>query len=185
LKIEKRYSRLSEVILLSLAGKSLEEIISHIATSTPYNIRPDRTPIDPSLQLDDATGYNFYYFNQCAIRVSIALKKSGVSLSGAKNVTNPGYSPYGKGNIVGAKNLSVFLWKFGKPEIYNGTNTDVFKKLFGRQGIVYFENFIEEGARRADATHIDLWNRYFNMAPFPFSQMFDATRILFWEILYY
>ncbi|HMP20597.1 MAG TPA: T6SS effector amidase Tae4 family protein [Ferruginibacter sp.] len=148
----------------------------------PYNIRPDRTPINPKLPLDDATGANFLYFNQCAIRVSLSLRRSGVSLAGAKNITNPGHSPYGNGNILGATNLAGFLLKFGTPEAYDGTKTDVVSKIRNRTGIVYFENFIEDGRRTHSATHIDLWNKTNYQSPFPFSQMFDATRILFWDI---
>lgn len=75
----------------------------------PYSYRPDRTPIDRTQPLDDEGGGNFKYYNQCAIRVSLALRNSGVSLNGAINQTNPGHSAYGNNNIIGAKNLACFL----------------------------------------------------------------------------
>lgn len=157
----------------------------------PYNVRPDRTPINRRLPLndntDDPTEANFLHFNQCAIRVSLALRRSGVSLAGASNISNPPpngptLAPTGNGNVLGAKNLAGFLFKFGTPEVYNGTNADVVSKLKNRTGIVYFENFIEGGRRSSSATHIDLWDKTHYMSPYPFSQMFDATRIYFWDI---
>jgi hypothetical protein len=159
--------------------------------SLPYDIRPDRTPINPSLPLNDNTDdpiqANFLYFNQCSIRMSLSLRRSGVSLAGALNISNPPpngsrLAPTGNGNILGAKNLAGLLFKFGKPEIYNGTVTDVVSKLKNRTGIVYFENFVEDGRRSISATHIDLWDKTHYMSPYPFSQMFNATRIFFWDI---
>ncbi|SEN99478.1 T6SS effector amidase Tae4 family protein [Niastella yeongjuensis] len=148
----------------------------------PYDIRPDRTPIDPKKPVNDVTGENFLYFNQCAIRVSIALRKSGVSLKGAKNYTNPGSSPLGNGNIIGAKNLTRFLLKFGKPEEYNGMTTNVVSKITGRTGIIYFENIYEGGVRSPDHVHIELWDNDHYQSNFDPMQMFSGTKILFWEI---
>lgn len=151
----------------------------------PYKIRPDRTPIDSRKPLNDLTGANFLYFNQCSIRMSIALRKSGVDISGAENVTNAKAGTkgaFGNGNILGAKNLTVFLRKFENPTKYDGTKTDVVSKLKDKTGIIYFENFVENGRRSTQAVHIDLWDKTQYMSPFPFTQMFDAKTILFWEI---
>lgn len=157
----------------------------------PYSYRPDRTRFDPSRPLNDSDTdpsiANFMYYNQCAIRVSVALRKAGLVLKNVKNITNPGGNPYSKdGNVLGARNLAEHLKKYGKPQPYNGTKEDVAKLLHGKTGIIYFENIIEdvEGipTRSVNHVHIDLWDKDHYMAPFPFSQMFKATRILFWQI---
>jgi hypothetical protein len=69
------------------------------------------------------------YYNQCAIRLSIALQKSGVDLSSTKNLTNPGGQTFTrKGEVVGAYNLAMFLRgtnMLGKPEVFDGTTQDI------------------------------------------------------------
>jgi len=154
----------------------------------PYNLRPDRTRINLELPLDDFSGENFKYFNQCAIRVSISLTRSGVSLRGVRNITYPGgqtYSP--SGQVLGATNLANYLRNFSQPRVYNGTRENVRSLIAGKTGIIYFENFIEtdingRSFRSHQHVHVDLWDRSRYMANFPFSQMFGATKILFWEI---
>ncbi|HEX6427559.1 MAG TPA: T6SS effector amidase Tae4 family protein, partial [Niastella sp.] len=85
-------------------------------------------------------------------------------------------------NIIGATNLSKFLLKFGKPEDYNGMNTNVVSKITGRTGIIYFENIIEDGVRSHTNVHIELWDKDHYQSGFVFEQMFSGTTILFWEI---
>jgi len=154
----------------------------------PYEIRPDRTPSDPRYQVNDQNGNSFLYYNQCSIRMSLTLRRSGVNLAGAKNITNPGHSPYGNGNILGATNLAGFLIeKFAKPEIYNGTKTDIASKLNGRTGIIYFQGYNENYGSNAPPlrssanVHIDLWNKNRIMAPY-LNQMLDSTTVFFWEV---
>ena len=153
----------------------------------PYEHRPDRTPINPKLPLDDATGANFAYFNQCAIRMSITLRKSGVNLSGVKNITNPGGQTYANGNVIGATNLAVFLLKYGKPQVYDGTKVNIASTLKNKKGIIYFQGYNENygttlPAERSNGNvHIDLWNNDTIMAPY-LQQMLDAKRVLFWEV---
>jgi len=150
----------------------------------PYDIRPDRTPINSKLPLDDATGQNFLYFNQCSIRMSIALRKSGVDLSGARNITNPGGQIYAHGNIVGATNLANLLKTklLGTPTVYDGTKADVASLIEGQTGILYFQNFDEDGTRSYQNVHVELWDKDHYMSNFAFSQMFQATNIWFWPI---
>jgi hypothetical protein len=155
----------------------------------PYEHRPDRTPAPGYKKADDDDENSFLYYNQCAIRVSLAFRKSGVDISGAKNLTNPGHSAYGNGNILGATNLAMHLKSkiLGKPETFNGMTQDVISKIQGRTGVIYFENFVEENddgtsSRSATNTHIELWDKDHYMSSFPLTQMFDAKKILFWEI---
>ena len=131
------------------------------------------------------------YFNQCAIRMSIALQKSGVDLSGTKNKTNPGTGPdhktfTDKGEVLGAYNLAIFLWGYlGKPGvIINGNIWDVPDYLKGQTGIIFFMDFVEDGVRSYNAVHIDLWNGSSIRASETFdqNQMFDAKVIWFWPV---
>ncbi len=152
----------------------------------PYEHRPDRTPINPKLPLDDVTGANFLYFNQCAIRMSITLRKSGVNLSGVKNITNPGGQTYASGNVIGATNLAGFLLKYGKPQVFDGTKDNIASALKNKTGIIYFQGYNENYGttlpeeRSNGNVHIDLWNNDTIMAPY-LQQMLDAKRVLFWE----
>ncbi|MDO6433109.1 T6SS effector amidase Tae4 family protein [Flavitalea sp. BT771] len=125
------------------------------------------------------------YINQCAIRMSIALMKSGVNLSGVRNRTNPGGPTFTKkGEVLGAYNLAMFLRgpnMLGSPEVYNGTKQDIPTLLSGRTGIMFFQGFIEDGARTDEARHIDLWDGSDIRAPF-FEQMMDSRTIWFWPV---
>src|SRR6202011_1686656 len=76
----------------------------------PYTHRPDRTPAPGYTSASDNDDGSFMYYNQCAIRMSITLKKSGVDISKTKNITNPGGEVFTKdGNVMGATNLAGFL----------------------------------------------------------------------------
>lgn len=127
------------------------------------------------------------YYNQCAIRLSIALIKSGVSLSSTKNYTNPGGQTFtAKGEVLGAYNLAKFLRGddvLGKPEIYNGMTQDVLSLINGRTGIIFFQGFIEDGTRTDQARHIDLWDGSAFRAPADWTgQMMDSRTIWFWPV---
>jgi len=156
----------------------------------PYHHRPDRTPAPGYSSANDDDENSFMYYNQCAIRMSIDLKKSGVDISKTKNITNPGGQTFSKdGNVLGATNLAGFLKSYlGAPIVYDGTKQEVQKLLEGKTGIVFFkgynENFRQQGApeRRSDQNvHVDLWNKDDIMAPYRL-QMLDAKTIWFWEI---
>lgn len=125
------------------------------------------------------------YYNQCAIRCSIALQKSGVDLSNTKNLTNPGGQTFTrKGEVLGAYNLAMFLRGtnvLGKPEVFNGTTQNIPSLLNGRTGIIFFQGFVEDGSRTDEARHIDLWNGSGIRAPY-YSQMMDSRTIWFWPV---
>jgi hypothetical protein len=150
----------------------------------PYDIRPDRTPVNSRIPVSDLNQETFLYYNQCAIRLSIALKKSGLDLSGAKNYSNPKGNPYGNGNILGAQNLAQLLKDkyLGPPEKFDGTKQDVQKLLSGRKGIIFFQNIVEDGIRSYSNVHIELWDKSHYMSSFDFKQMFGATVIWFWPL---
>jgi Type VI secretion system (T6SS), amidase effector protein 4 len=175
----------SNAIVLN-AGKKGFPLFSELLKNypLPYSRRPDRTPINRSKPLNEMTGDNFLYYNQCAIRLSISLRNSGVDLIGCRNVSNPGGSPYGNKNILGAKNLAIFLKEnyLGDPKVYSGTKEDVYALIKGRKGIIYFQGIVEGGRRSDNNVHIELWDSDHYMSNFPFSQMLNAETIWFWPL---
>lgn len=103
------------------------------------------------------------YENQCAIRVSYALEKSGVSFSSFHGGRCPSASKNG-GMVTSAQELSNWLVpsRFSgclKPEAYTGK--DAFDKIKDRTGIIFLADYWQrttdkESARTGD--HIDLWD---------------------------
>ncbi len=82
------------------------------------------------------------YINQCAIRVSAALKRAGMPLHG---YSDPVCKAKGVIHARGARSLAQYLWrKFGRPEIIKANKKQA---VLGRKGIVFFNNM-----------HIDVWD---------------------------
>jgi len=130
------------------------------------------------------------HFNQCAIRMSMALINAGIPIEGVKNLTNPGGNTYCKHkHVLGAYNLAMHIDKMNfwdKRTVYDGSKTDISALVVGKTGILYFENFKEENAagqmtRSSQYRHIEVWNGYALVSGFD-RQMFEATVIKFWEI---
>ncbi len=131
------------------------------------------------------------YFNQCAIRMSIALMGAGIKLDGVKNKSNPGGKvKCSHGHVLGAYNLKEYIVDeklFGKAIDYNGmSNKNVLKDVLNKTGILFFESFIEEDDngiqnRSSSNRHIEVWNGQYLISRFD-EQMFDSKKILFWEI---
>lgn len=129
------------------------------------------------------------FYNQCAIRMSIALAGADISLKNVKNKSNPGGQTYCKhGHVLGAYNLSEYLSNtgiFGNFKQFDGTKQNVRQLLRHKTGILFFENFEEEvrgvNSRSNEFRHIEVWNGDRLVSGFDF-QMFGATIIKFWEI---
>lgn len=145
--------------------------------------------------------------NQCAIRLGMALEKSGVSFSGF-----PGrrceFGPRGNGMALRAKELADWLATrpFKEcPAAVVLTGKTFVEVMNGRTGIAYFEDywFRDAAAKYPTGDHIDLW-RYDRLTPsfetfmrftlgvseFPnlfgpgnwFSDLSNSRRVLFWSI---
>lgn len=85
--------------------------------------------------------------NQCAIRMSIALAKSGFDLS---KYTDPTCA---HGHARGAESLANYLWrKLGRPQILKTATAAAIKT----RGIIFFKDIA--GFRGGIGDHIDLWN---------------------------
>jgi hypothetical protein len=143
---------------------------------SPYKHKPDRTPASRGTIPDDNDDNSFRYPNQCAIRMSICLMKSGVDISKVKNVWNPKGATFNKdGYVLGAVNLATFLKSkelLGKPAVYDGTKEEVSKVLEGKTGIIFFqrynENYDESApeSRSYSNVNIDLLNNSTIQAPY-------------------
>ena len=107
--------------------------------------------------------------NQCAIRLSIALYRSGFHLNG---ITGPvHHSPrschLSIPHVAGANQLASYLQrKLGTPTKFrHQDHASAVRQLQGQQGIIYFDNCYRRRGRSAkQGDHIDLWvgDRYFN-----------------------
>lgn len=107
-----------------------------------------------------------YAKNQCAIRLGLALQKSGVDMS---NYTDPVTS---EGYPRGAQSLANWIVSnFGSPQITK--NRDVFLKLNSGKTGIFFQKALGPGR----SNHIDLWNK--EKAG---SSIYVSGEIWFWEI---
>ncbi len=123
---------------------------------------------------------NEYFFNHCAIRMGVALEKSGVDTS-SFDIMYPDRRCYPSlkhkpGHILAAQELANWLKSnklvFGNVEIYKKVTSNDFK---GRQGIV----FIRDGWSSTD--HIDLWNGMAMKGGYP-DYFALGKEVWFWEI---
>lgn len=109
--------------------------------------------------------------NQCAVRMSVALERCGVSFNAfeprrrvhrnrpACRLTVP--------HVLGARECIRYLRRlWGQPERFRGDEVNsAAEAIEGRTGIVYFDNcFTREGSATKSGDHIDLWNgtTYYN-----------------------
>lgn len=125
---------------------------------------PDR--IDPCDQGRE------HEWNQCAIRMSIALIGAGFLL------TNYNFGPLCRhGHARGAQSLGDYLWRHvRRPTIYRDASAAQ-SGVTQKTGIVVFKNI--SGFRGGRGDHIDLWNRTATMTGEYFGR---AQQTLFWEI---
>ncbi len=109
--------------------------------------------------------------NQCAVRMSVALERSGFSL----NAFDPARRVHrGRSrcllsiqHVLGANELARYLKTiWGEPEKFRGRSKNTAKEsLAGRQGVIYFNNcFRRAGQASKRGDHIDLWSgkKYYN-----------------------
>lgn len=103
------------------------------------------------------------YDDQCAIRLGMALQKSGVSFA-----RFPGprceFGPKGNGMVLRAEELATWLQSrpfLGCPAAQVLPGKGFQKFLAGRTGIAFFEDywFRAENKKYPTGDHIDLWKR--------------------------
>jgi len=116
--------------------------------------------------------------DQCAVRMSVALERSGVSLNAfpdqsrvhqarGRRTPDPRRCDLNIPHVPGAEELAVYLKRIlpGCQEFRGASLSQARPRISGRRGIVYFNNCFQrrgQTGRRGD--HIDLWtgNEYFN-----------------------
>lgn len=126
--------------------------------------------------LSELRKQNPAYANTCAVRMSLALLKSGVAFVGRLKVKS---GPY-KGNTIepGAKLLADQLMKahaFGRPLVYKPT--DFLKNIVGKKGAVLFWKVVGYGGG-----HIDLIESSNAATVCNSNCYFESKEIWFWEL---
>lgn len=166
---------------------------------------PDKPPyVDPKTG-KPPPGYS----NQCAIKVSVAIHRSGIEM---KSFTGSSRILVNSKNTAAlATELAAWLKKQPfcglpqQPTAITGENWD--KKITGTTGIVYFADYwlrSTDKTRKPTGDHIDLWNgsritatglsffstfgriigidEFFPGTEYGFSDLRKSSEILFWEI---
>ena len=116
---------------------------------------PDEDPCDAK----DKKG-NKLFSNQCAIRVSYAMKKSGVDFTTFPQKRKCWIHP-GQDHILAAAELADWIQKSNIANLLtteNITGSQWRSKIVSRTGIICFEDYY----LRSDGSggdHIDLWNK--------------------------
>lgn len=120
-----------------------------------WNNYPSQDPcVNPRTQ-------NKAYDNQCAIRVGMALEKSGISFASFKGPRCE-FGARGNGMVLRAQELANWLKtkpfvECPKPLQFSGKGFQ--RNLAARRGIVFFQDYwFREGEKSPTGDHIDLWN---------------------------
>ncbi len=145
------------------------------------------------------------YKNQCAVRMSVCLKLSGVTHQQLPGLIHCGVHPYEDMHFIRAAQLADSLVSNGKRidglgPVQKLVSTDASQfsdKLFGRRGLIFFMDYwarrgeSERGVATGD--HIDLWNGYSTTASWLmeyfswlgyFGGYDKAKQIWFWPVDY-
>ena len=117
------------------------------------------------------------YRNTCAVRMSLALLKTGVPFSGRLKIKAGRF----KGQYIeaGAKLLADQLMRpgaFGKPKVYD--DRSLFKKeAFGKKGVVLFHRITGYGGGHIDLIETATLNLVCHSSCF-----FQCKKIWFWQL---
>jgi hypothetical protein len=139
------------------------------------------------------------FHNQCAIRLGVALRRAGVSDGQIGGCASCAVHPRGEMHFINASQLANALTHssipgIGAVEKITGTEAaHYYPKLFGRTGIIYFQDYWKRSSDtgRATGDHIDLWNGYRSSAKWLlewfswvgyYSNYANAGEIWFWEV---
>ncbi len=134
--------------------------------------------------------------NQCAIRVSYAMKKSGISLASFP-IVRKCWVHKGHDHILAAKELADWLDKGVVAQVTKSndvTGADWRNKILNKKGIICFEDYYP-ASNGSGGDHIDLWDgnsltglgswlrtRFGIVVPGFWSDFRKAKRIRFFEV---
>lgn len=146
------------------------------------------------------------YDDQCAIRLGLALQKSGISFASFRGPRCE-FGPAGNGMVLRARELADWLRTRpfpGCPTPTIWTGATFRKGITGRTGIVFFHGYwLRTGEKFPTGDHIDLWKRDrltpsfttflrftlgISHVPNPFgpgnyySDLENSREVLFWQI---
>ena len=126
--------------------------------------------------LDDLMKQNPAYENTCAIRMSLALMKSGIQFSGRLKIKD---GPH-KGKMIepGAKLLADQLARpalFGRPDVFS--SKDAVTQLRGKKGVILFWKITGYGGGHIDLIEMSTTVQVCNSACY-----FSSKEIWFWPL---
>ncbi len=139
------------------------------------------------------------FHNQCAIRMGVALRRAGVADGQIGGCASCAVHPRSDMHFINASQLANALAHAGIPGIspverITGTEAaHYYPQLFGRTGIIYFQDYWNRTSDtgRATGDHIDVWNGYRSSAKWLlewfswlgyYSNYGNAGEIWFWEV---
>lgn len=139
------------------------------------------------------------FANQCAIRMSLALKAAGVTAGQLPGLAHCAVHARDEMHFINANQLANAIARANLPgvgpiEKITGTEAaDFYPKLFGRTGIIYIQDYWRRSSDtgRATGDHIDVWNGYRSSAKWLmewfswlgyYSNYAQAGEIWFWEV---
>ena len=111
-----------------------------------------------------STNGKVYFSNQCAIRVGVALTKSGVKTKHIPGATHCWHHPASEGHVIRAEELAKGLAKVSLAGLKPVDKLDPMlfsSKLASRKGILFFKDYWQrsgESSNHRSGDHIDLWN---------------------------
>ena len=140
------------------------------------------------------------FANQCAVRMSVALKNAGVTpgqMSGCGHCSVHGLDAM---HFINAQQVANALARgqiagIGTPQKITGRDASLFyPKLLGRTGIIYIQDYWQRTSDqpgRPTGDHIDVWNGYrpttkwliewFSWLGY-YSNYAEAKEIWFWDV---
>ncbi len=140
------------------------------------------------------------YANQCAIRMSVALRRAGVTASQLGGIAACGAHPRDEMHFINATQVanainSANLPGFGPREVISGEDAAKFYPLvFGRTGVLFIKDYWHRSSDAQDrptGDHIDVWNGYRSSAKWLmewfswlgyYSNYAGANELWFWEV---
>lgn len=138
------------------------------------------------------------YANQCAIRMSVALKAAGVTADQLPGCAHCGAHPRSEMHFIRANQLATTiaganLPGVGKREVISGADVaKYYPELFGRTGIIFIKDYWRRsGETNPTGDHIDVWNGYRSSAKWLMEWFFwlgyysnyaGAKEMWFWEV---